>query len=296
MGIDLPYVKDCEVKKILVISGSRADFGLLEWPVKVLQEDKDFVVKERKIWGQSFNQAYETIKRELETLSPDLCLMLGDRYEILAAATTCHLLRIPIAHIGGGDVTEGSYDDAMRDAISRMAAIHFVTSTSAMARLSHMGFRNVHLVGNPGIDYIRNAPWKKERPILEPYVVVSYQAETIDDQESEMHVGWIMGKIPSIKRVFINPNPDLGSKIIKETILQIKRPQDIIYDFLPHADFLNLIFHCEEFIGNSSSMLYEAPELGVKTRMIGKRQKGRTIPMGDGFASQRIAKILKYTA
>jgi hypothetical protein len=77
-------------------------------------------------------------------------------------------------------VTEGSYDDAMRDCISRMASVHFVTSTSAMARLTHMGCRNVHLVGNPGIDYIRLADWKRERPIEEPYVVVAYYPETID--------------------------------------------------------------------------------------------------------------------
>ena len=121
-------------------------------------EDGSFSVGLRKIWGQSFAEA-STIDFD----HADLVLLLGDRFEILAAATAAHLQRIPIAHIGGGDVTEGSYDDAMRDCISRFASIHFVTSTSAMARLSHHGYRNVHLVGNPGIDFIRHAEWKKER-------------------------------------------------------------------------------------------------------------------------------------
>ena len=283
------------MKRILVVSGSRADYGLLEWPVKKMAEE--FNVTRVKIWGDAFFDAYLNVHCELRDCKYDLLLILGDRYEILAAATAAHLQRIPIAHIGGGDVTEGSYDDAMRDCISRMASLHFVTSTSAMARLSHMGFRNVHLVGNPGIDYIRHAGWKGPRPIEEPYVVVSVQAETIDDR-------WVLDDVwPLIgnrKTVFIMPNPDRGSEHIREAIhayASVKNGNEpIIHDFLPHAEFLNLIAHCEEFIGNSSAMLYEAPELGIKTRMIGKRQRGRTIPWGDGEASKRIVNILKHIA
>ena len=275
--------------KILVVSGSRADAGLLEWPVKVLKEH--FQVDVMKIWGATFSEAYSFVN---DAARPDLMLILGDRYEILAAATAAHLQRIPIAHIGGGDVTEGSYDDAMRDCISRMASIHFVTSTSAMARLTHMGYRNVHLTGNPGIDYIKKAPWKGPRPIAEPYVVVSYQAETIGNPPSAMYLDWVFGKLSSLKRVFMRPNPDAGTPEINEAINRNLRTNDIVHDYLPHAEFLNLIYHCDEFIGNSSSMLYEAPELGVKTRMIGKRQKGRTIPWGDGNASERMLHVLKY--
>lgn len=287
------------MKKILVISGSRADYGLLEWPVKKLKEDGDFGVKFMKTWNMGLAQVFNDTGARLEQDKPDLMLILGDRYEILAAATAAHLKRIPIAHIGGGDVTEGSYDDAMRDCISRMSSVHFVTSTSAMARLSHMGYRNVHLVGNPGIDYIRHADWKRERPIAEPYVVVSYQAETIDTGtlQDYDHIRECCLETQTKRHVFIMPNPDYGNATIRQHIESKMEmyPDHKCYEFLPHAEFLNLIFHCEEFIGNSSSMLYEAPELGIKTRMIGKRQRGRTIPWGDGFASERIVKILKYT-
>src|SRR3990167_1087566 len=265
------------MRRICVITGSRADRGLMEWPVKKLREDGSFGVVEVDAYSY---------------FEGDLALMLGDREEILAAATACHLKRLPIAHIAGGDVTEGSYDDAMRDCISRMASIHFVTSTSAMARLTHMGCKNVNLVGNPGVDYIRNADWKKERPFAEPYVVVSYQAETIDgtiDRE-----WWL--SIPQKKQVYIRPNPDRGSDEINGIIESRLFGENVAYDFLPHDEYLNLIFYCDELSGNSSSMLYEAPELGIKTRMIGKRQRGRTIPWGDGFASERIVKILKYAA
>lgn len=279
--------------KITVLTGSRADYGLLEWPIKLLSEDADFDVRVEKLWNMSVSNAYyhiDNIER------PDVVLLLGDRFEIMAAAMACHLRRIPIAHIAGGDVTEGSYDNQMRDCITRMSAIHFVTSTSAMARVTAMGCSNVHLVGSPGIDYIRHADWKKDRPIKEPYVVVSYQAETIDsDLGAGQHIGRIFGEFPDAKiRVFMRPNPDRGSDLINDIINGYEKTRDIIYDFLPHDQFLNLIYHCDEFIGNSSAMIYEAPELGIKTRMIGKRQRGRIVPWGDGHASERIVKAFKY--
>ncbi len=283
--------------RITVVTGSRADYGLLEWPIKTMQADKFFDVKVVRCWNFGYAQAFSDAGARFEQDKPDLVLILGDRFEILAVATAAHLMRIPIAHIGGGDVTEGSYDDAMRDCISRMASIHFVTSTSAMARLTHMGFRNVHLVGSPGIDYIRKADWKGERTIANPYVVVSYQPETIDGTNEFTKLS---NTLPFNKHwVFIGPNPDRGSEEIRTSMQQIAEevPMECTYyDFLPHDKFLNLIYHCEEFIGNSSSMLYEAPELGIKTRMIGKRQRGRTIPFGDGNASERIIHALKYGA
>lgn len=287
---------------ILVITGSRADFGLLEWPVKLLREN--FAVDLFRIWGATYEASFTYVRMRLIEQRPDLMLVLGDRYEILAAATAAHLARIPIAHIGGGDVTEGSYDDAMRDAISRMASIHFVTSTSAMARLSHMGYRNIHLVGNPGIDVIRAGLWKQARPIAAPYVVVSYQPETLDGTNE---IAALIKSLPErLTQVFILPNPDRGSEAIAEYIERYAEecaetvrncgiaPDVKVFEYLLHSEFLNLLAHCEEFIGNSSAMLYEAPELGVKTRMVGKRQRGRTIPWGDGQASQRIVNILKY--
>src|SRR3990167_761021 len=267
--------------KVCIVIGSRADEGLLEWPSKVLSEDPFFSVNRLSLKGCRFDDAFLWTKSQIAEGRPDVVLMLGDRYEILAAATACHLARVPIAHIAGGDVTEGSYDDAMRDCISRMASLHFVTSTSAMARLTHMGMKNVHLVGNPGVDYIRHGPWRKMTPCIQkPYVLVAYYPETIDDT---VDLKAVEEAIAGRSAIWIKPNPDRGSERIPGTL-----------EF-SHAQFLSVMANCEEFIGNSSAMLYEAPELGIKTRMIGKRQKGRTIPWGYGNASQRIATILKYT-
>lgn len=280
--------------KVLVVTGSRADEGMLAWPLKILREDTAFDVRLANIHGCSVTAAFAHIEGLLRKDRPDIMLVLGDRFEIMAACFAAHLQRVPIAHIGGGDVTEGSYDNEMRDAISRMASIHLVTSTSAMARLSHHGYRNVHLVGSPGIDYIRHADWKHVRPYEEPYIVVSYQAETQDSVNDIMKV--LLSLDAHKKTIFILPNPDLLSEEIANAICQyaVTHKDVVIHKTLPHDKFLNLIAHCDEFVGNSSAMIYEAPELSVKTRMIGRRQKGRVIPYGDGNASIRIAKVLKY--
>ena len=263
---------------ISVITGSRADFGLLEWPVKCLREDPFFGVALVNIWGHTPAQALEAMSEHLSQNTPDCVLVLGDRYEILSAAIAAHLLRIPIAHIGGGDVSEGSYDNAMRDCISRLARIHFATSAVATTRLRAMGYMDVHDVGNPAIDYIMHADWQKTPTTNEPYVVVAYYPETIDDT---VDLETVNAAINGRKAVWITPNPDRGVERIPNG-----------YTF-SHDDFLNLLVYAEEFIGNSSAIFYEAPELGVKTKLIGKRQRGRVVPWGDGNASERIIKILK---
>jgi len=261
------------MKKILVISGSRADYGLLEWPVKVLRES--FEVDFRQLGARNPVTALEESARLLHFCRPDCLLVLGDRWDILQSAIVAHLERVPIAHIAGGDVSKGSYDDAMRDCISRLATYHFPTSYNSEMNLAVT--ENVHMIGNIAMDFIIHGDWKRERPIKEPYVVVNYQPETIDGTVDLMAVG---AAVNGRKAVWITPNLDAGSDRIP------------IGESFSRPDYLNLIYHCEELIGNSSSLLYEAPALGVKTCMIGKRQEGRVIPTGDGKASERIREVL----
>lgn len=263
---------------ITVITGSRADYGLLEWPLKCLRADPFFDVAEVNIWGHSAASALQAVGDHLDANTPDIVMLLGDRYEILSSAIACHLRRIPIAHIGGGDKSAGSYDDAMRDCISRLASIHFCTSYESSTVLFNRGYDNVYIVGSPGVDYIKHASWRKPNIATAPYVVVAYYPETIDDTVDLEAVRKAIGERNA---VWITPNPDRGSERI---------PQGVT---LPHDDFLNLIAYCDEFIGNSSAILYEAPFLGVKTRLIGKRQRGRVEPLGDGKATERIISILK---
>lgn len=147
-----------------------------------------------------------------------------------------------------------------------------------MDRLRSLGYSPLHLVGNPGLDYIRHADWKRPREIAEPYVVVAYYPETID---GTIDIAAVNEAIAGRKAIWISPNPDAGAEKLPEG-----------YSF-SHADFLNLLVYAEEFIGNSSAMFYEAPELGVKCRVIGKRQQGRVKAWGDGHASERIRDALK---
>ena len=277
--------------KICIVIGSRADEGLLLWPIKMLQEDGEFDVTVLDLHDAS---AWETMRMTEDgwpRTRPDWVLLLGDRFEILASALGAHLQRIKIAHLCGGDQTEGSYDDAMRDCISRLATLHFVTNEQALARLLAVGYSQVHLVGSPGIDYIRHGDWLKARPIQEPYVVVSYQPETIDGtNDLPALLDSLSEKLP----VFLMPNPDRGSEEIRQQIMAFSENcRCLVYEAIPHDEFLNLLAHCDEFIGNSSAIFYEAPELGVPTRLVGKRQRGRVRPWGDGHASERIVAILK---
>lgn len=266
--------------KILIVSGSRADLGLLHYPELRLREDGHDVklVRGGGELGYGFAPMFTATAQRLEQDKPDMVLLLGDRWDILAAATAAHLKRIPIAHIAGGDISEGSYDDAMRDCISRMATIHFATSESSAARLKWRGYKNVHMVGNPAVDYLMHADWRRPRAIPEPYVLVAYYPETIDDT---VDLEAVNAAINGRRAVWVGPNPDRGAERIPST------------DSYSHDAFLNLMVNADEFIGNSSAMFYEAPFLGVKTTLIGKRQRGRVVPFGDGKASERIAEVLR---
>lgn len=265
--------------KICVVTGSRADAGLLAWPIKLLKADPFFEVDELSVQFQRFEDAHYNAETRFQLKRPDAILVLGDRFEILAVVIAAHRQRVPIIHLCGGDVSEGSYDDAMRDCISRMAAVHFTTSESATARLVQMGCRNVYNVGSTSIDYIMHGDWKKPRPFPESYVVVAYYPETIDDT---VNLDAVREAVGGRAAAWISQNPDRGAERI---------PKGVSYS---HDKFLNLLLYCEEFIGNSSAMLYEAPFLSVKCRIIGKRQRGRVIPEGDGKASERIVNTLKY--
>ena len=259
-----------------VISGSRADAGLLQPVYAALQA--------AGITTQCLSAT--------DTVEPcDCAVVLGDRHEILKAAIGYYMHRIPIAHLCGGDVTLGSYDDAFRDCISRLATWHFVTNDPAKLRLERMGYTNVHMVGTTSVDVI-NAH-RSTRRIAQPYVLVSYQPETATGENRMEEV--LASLAPDKTAVIFTPNDDVGSEHITEMIHRYARinPNVIVHDYVPHGYFLDLLDYCDEFIGNSSSMLYEAPFMGVRTRMIGDRQKGRVQPSGDGSPSLKIVKILK---
>ena len=273
------------MKRILVISGSRADYGLLTPVVEALRKEDWCRVEFFKTDGDHLANF---------TPSPDLLIILGDRKEVMRTALEAHLQRIPIAHIAGGDVTKGSYDDAMRDCISRLATIHFPTSNQSAFRLSTMGcvWENTHMIGNLALDYIKHGDWDTLWEYDKPYIVISYQPETMAADPVKTFRDLLPSLPKDIKRYYILPNPDRGSDEVEALIRDIALPDDVIVGNLPRAAWLKLLKNCDEFIGNSSSLLYEAPFMGIKTRLVGNRQEGRVIPEGDGNSSQRIVEVL----
>lgn len=263
--------------RVNVISGSRADYGLLA-----------------PVFGEFIAQDVEA--RFIGTGEPiedgvSCAVVLGDRHEILRECIRYYMQRIPIAHLCGGDKTQGSYDDAFRDCISRLAAWHFVSNACAKLRLERRGYANVHLVGSTSVDVV--SAHRSTRRIARPYVVVSYQPETATGVNL---IDEVLQSLPpdKIKVIFL-PNEDTGSEDISRSILRYAEAHEdvIVHRAVPHALFLDLLDYCDEFIGNSSSMLYEAPLLGVNCRMVGDRQKGRIPPQLTGQPSKNIVRILK---
>jgi len=262
--------------KVVVLTGSRADKGLLD-PVY-----DEFSTQGAEVHWRGATDPVEPC---------DCVVLLGDRHEVLHAAISYYRNRIPIAHLCGGDVSLGAYDDAFRDCLSRLATWHFVTNENAKARLERLGYTNVYMTGTTSADVI-NAHHSTRR-IEEPYVLVSYQPETATGIN---RIDEVLASLPvdKIKVIFL-PNDDTGADEISMAIRRYASTREdvIVHDRVPHGYFLDLMDYCDEFIGNSSAMLYEAPFMGVLTRMIGDRQKGRVQPRGDGSPSRKIVQILK---
>lgn len=236
-------------------------------------------------------EAVGGIGRALAALAPDLVLVLGDRYEILAAALAAHLLRIPLAHIAGGDISEGAVDDAMRHAITKLAHLHFVTNSPARSRVLQMGepADRVFDCGSPGIDAILSVP-RWDRSHLERVLgfrlrtrnlAITYHPATLDPAEPEAQVGALLEALerlgPDCGLVFTGANADAGGARINARLEAFVAAHEnaCLAVSLGHAGYYSLVAQADLVVGNSSSGLYEAPALGTPTLDVGIRQQGR---------------------
>lgn len=227
----------------------------------------------------------------LDRIDPDILVLLGDRYEALAVAITAALRLLPIAHIGGGEVTTGSTDDSVRHAISKLAHLHFTATEEFRRRLIQMGEdpARVHNTGAPGLDTIRVLPLL-DRPRLgralgivlsEPTIAVTYHPATADPSgSSEGATGLLkaLDRFPDATVVFTGTNVDRGGSTISRLIRQyvIQHPgRATILPSLGQVTYLSLVKHAAVVVGNSSSGIAEAPALRTPTVNIGTRQDGR---------------------
>ncbi|MCP5301056.1 MAG: UDP-N-acetylglucosamine 2-epimerase (hydrolyzing) [Chromatiaceae bacterium] len=231
------------------------------------------------------------ITRALSELAPDILLVLGDRYEIFAAAQAALLTRTPIAHIAGGDVSEGAYDDAMRHAITKLAHLHFTTNADAHRRVLQMGEANdrVILSGSPGIDALLTTPrWEATRleerlglRLRARNLAVTFHPATLDPASPVAQITPLLRALESFGDdtglIFTGANADTGGTAINEAMMNFAASRDnaCFHPSLGPAGYYSLVALADLVVGNSSSGLYEAPSLHTPTLDIGIRQQGR---------------------
>ena len=287
--------------KVQIISTSRADRGPLEAVRDALMSRAGIAVGSASLEIDPMggapedcaNAAFEISLRATDMLSedpPDLVVLLGDRYETLGVAVASSIMRVPIAHLSGGDVTEGSADDCYRHAVSKLAHLHFPTHHAAAERLVQMGEAReiVHCVGCPGIDKLLAAKLPGRGEALEAaglpgdakeVLLVCMHPNSMGNTLHDMReVMLALSRLPNdLCMVIVGPNADANHDVVRECWKgwARDRPRAVYRDTLGQDIYLSLMKHCLAMVGNSSSGLYEAPSFGTVAINIGERQMGR---------------------
>jgi len=316
-------------KRICVVTGSRAEYGLLYWVLRDLQAEAsielqlvvtgmhlapEFGLTVRQIEQDGFPIARRVemllssdtpggvaksigmgvigMSDAFEQLQPNVVLVLGDRFEILAAAQACLMHGIPLAHIAGGDVTEGAFDESIRHAITKMAHVHFVTNDLSARRVRQLGEDpcRIHCVGSPGLDHLRRLPLLDRAgleealgaPLAARNLLVTFHAATLEAGQSEGQFTELLAALDrldgDIAIWFTHPNADPGGRALMGLLdewVAARSKRAHVYTSLGQLRYLSLMSQMSAVVGNSSSGLHEAPSFGVPTVDIGTRQRGR---------------------
>lgn len=247
--------------------------------------DSDSPTSVAKAVGNAMNGLAESFSR----LKPDLILLIGDRLELLAAATTALAFRIPVAHVSGGDVTEGAIDNQVRYAITQLSHLHFVGLEEHAQRLLRMGEEpwRVHQVGEPALDLLADMPILSREELsqslgikLEPPVLaVTYHPTTLGTTSASEEIKSLIQALDQVPGTLIitMPNADVEWKVIMERLQKFsaKRPTAQIYPSLGALRYYSLLSHADLVVGNSSSGIWESPSFKIPVVNIGDRQKGR---------------------
>ena len=316
--------------KICVVTGSRAEYGLLSRLMQMIQEDSGLklqVIATNMHLSPEFGLTYQEIEKDgffinkkvemllssdtangtaksvglatigfadaYEDLKPDLLLVLGDRYEILSAVTTALFYKIPVAHLHGGEITEGAYDDAIRHAITKMSHLHFTSTEEYRKRVIQLGENpeRVFNVGAIGIDNIKHLKLlsrdvlERELQFLlkEQTILVTYHPVTLDENDTRMQFQCLLNVLndrQDIRIIFTLPNSDTGGRVIIPMIqdfVKCNKDRAIAFASLGSLRYLSVLRCVSAVVGNSSSGIIEAPSFGIPTLNIGNRQKGRIV-------------------
>lgn len=275
--------------RVCIVTGSRADKGPLSPLIGALDAcllplDPPTPQSQTGV-VHAFGGLFGPLVEALTAIKPDLVVLLGDRYEILAAAFTAYTLNIPIAHLSGGDLTEGSQDDGMRHAITKLSHLHFPTNALSALRIHSMGEEGwrVHMVGCPGIDQIASikllsrTATLRQLGICNEYYLVAYQPATLlaDPVAEAQKLCEALSQL-RLPCVFTSVGKDAyGVEISRLFNRFCQSFAGSIMADMPQELYLSAMKHCKVMIGNSSSGLYEAPTLKKAFVNVGERQTGR---------------------
>lgn len=315
-------------RKICFITGTRAEYGLLSRLMRLVDdspacrlqviatnmhllpeygetyreiEADGFTIDEKVMMRKpsdsavgivaSMAQEMAGMNDAISRLQPDLVVILGDRYEMLVAATVCMIHRIPIAHLYGGEITEGAFDDAIRHSITKMSSLHFTATEEYRQRVIQMGEHpdRVFNVGSLGVENMQAVELMPKEELEQslgislshPFMLATYHPVTLglrtasDEISDFLHA---LDRMPDIDVIFTMPNSDQGGDDIRQAIERYcsLRPQRChCFTSLGMRRYLSLMQLAEAVIGNSSSGLIEVPSAGIPTLNIGDRQKGR---------------------
>ena len=316
------------MKKVCVITATRAEYGLLKPVINKINLSNrlqlQLLVTGTHLspeFGQTYHEIEEdgyTITAKIEMLmssdtavgitksmgsflfgladffeinTPDMVVILGDRYEMLIAASAAMIAKIPIAHIGGGEITEGAYDDAIRHSITKMSQLHFASTEEYRKRIIQLGEQpsNVYNVGALGVENIKKVSlWSRSKlennlnfTFEDKTIMVTYHPVTLDGVSSEIQFKNLLDVIEEkkdIKVIFTKANADTDGRIINQMIdeyVEKNKNRCIAFNSLGQVRYLSALQFCRAVVGNSSSGIIEAPSFHIPTVNIGNRQLGR---------------------
>jgi len=316
-------------RKICVITGTRAEYGIMSLLMKSLQDDSNVelqIVATNMHLSPEFGLTYKEIEADgfridkkvemllssdthvgtiksmglasigfadaYEELRPDLIVILGDRYEMLAAASAALIFGIPVAHLYGGEITEGAYDDAIRHAITKLSYLHLTSTEEYRHRVIQMGEspERVHWVGSLGSDNISKETLLSLHELEENighdlddgFILATYHPVTKEPGQAEGQIkallGALEGHLSERNVLFTLPNSDTDGRIIAKMIenwASEHKEQVAVVASLGRRRYYSALAGCAAVVGNSSSGLAEVPTFRKPTLNIGNRQKGR---------------------
>lgn len=333
-------------RKICVVTGTRAEFGLLRWLMQEIKTEPELelqVLATGMHLSPEFGLTYREIEQAgfminakvemllsadtatavtksmglglisyadaYERLEPDLIVLLGDRFEIFAAAAAALIAGIPVAHLHGGETSEGAFDEAIRHSITKMSHLHFVAAEDYRRRVIQLGEQpeRVFLVGGLGVDAIKQIKLLDRETLEESLsfkfgprnLLITFHPVTLERQSSSgqqmTELLAALDKLDDTHLIFTMPNADTGgrelAKMVNDFVASHKNAR--VYASLGQLRYVSCMKYVDGVIGNSSSGLTEAPSMGIGTINIGDRQKGRLSATSVIHCSPTLEDILR---